>query len=115
MEIQFNLDEQTVIFTTIVQYGHIHSFNSYYGSMSCYDDDYVGEKEYNYELTFDELSERVSEYIDGDYLDDLSKRDPQLYKQLMIDVINNTGLKEDIQEEAQESYNDKEESGAEEW
>lgn len=81
MKIQFNLDEQIVI----------------------------------YELTVDELSERVSEYIDGNYLDDLSERNPELYKQLVMDVINNTDLKEDIQTEGQESYNDREESGAEEW
>lgn len=49
-----------VTFTCQVGYGHVRSFNSYYGSQPCYDDEYAGETDYDYKVDFDDLSKKSS-------------------------------------------------------
>lgn len=115
-----------VIFNRKVGYGYTTSFNSYYGSKPCYDEEYAGETEYEYEVDFDLLSEEI--FDDQDYYADLADRNPNLFyafyafvdedeevwiwepdersaHDLIVDaLVHKKGFADHIQERAQTNY-----------
>lgn len=113
-----------VIFDCEVGYGHVKSFNSYYGSQPCYDEEYEGEIDYEYEVDFDLLSDKIFE--DKDYCQDLIKRNPDLFHafyddendwiwetdeqtahDLIVDALaHKEGFRGYIQDSAQSKYDD---------
>lgn len=124
-------DGQKFVYSTIkvtfnreVGYGRVKSFNSYYGSQPCYDEEYEGETDYEYEVDFDLLSDKIFE--DKDYCQDLIKRNPDLFHafydgeddwiwepdeqsahDLIVDAITHKeGFQEYIQDSAQAKYDD---------
>lgn len=113
-----------VTFDREVGYGRVKSFNSYYGSQPCYDEEYEGEIDYEYEVDFDLLSDKIFE--DKDYCQDLIRRNPDLFHafydgekdwiwepdeqsahDLIVDALTHKeGFRGYIQDSAQSKYDD---------
>lgn len=113
-------------FNCTVGYGRVKSYNSDYGSQPCYDEEYAGETDYEYEVDFDLLSEEI--FDDQEYCSDLINRNPDLFYtfyevtnegeedwiwepdeqsayDLIMDAIEHKkNFLNDIQEKAQEAY-----------
>lgn len=109
-----NYKDRTVTLETEVEYTSGSSFNSYYGSMPVYEDDYYDAE---YELTvnpLDLLAELFSWNEDEEAF--IEQKYPRIYKEYLYErdfkailalfkhYLNNGLLEEYIQEEAQSQY-----------